>query len=148
MHRQHFRSDVLVSFHPPLSYTPRENPDLLAPIKDYSAVRRATATLGQRIASGTLDAPRWSLVRAAKLAATIYAPLGTRMALGDYVRLSRDFLQAMKIGYTGTDGEGAVGTGAEEGNAEDTEQAEEMKTLLRDLKVRMPLVMCLYQNWV
>ncbi|VDB91995.1 unnamed protein product [Peniophora sp. CBMAI 1063] len=134
MHRQHFRSDVLVSFHPPLSYTPRDNPDLLAPIKDYSAVRRATTTLGQRIASGTLDAPRWSLVRAAKLAATIYAPLGTRMALGDYVRLSRDFLQAMKAGDTGTDGESAVGTGTEDGNAEDAEQAEEMKLLLRELK--------------
>jgi glycerol-3-phosphate O-acyltransferase/dihydroxyacetone phosphate acyltransferase len=50
----------------------------------------------QRISSGTLDSPSWNLVRTAKLAAHIYAPLGTRMALGDYVRVTKTFLEAFK----------------------------------------------------
>jgi len=50
----------------------------------------------ERISSGTLDSPSWNLVRTAKLAARIYAPLGTRMALGDYVRVTKTFLEAFK----------------------------------------------------
>lgn len=48
------------------------------------------------ISSGTIDSPSWELVRIAKLANRIYAPLGTRMTLGDYVRGIRRFLDALK----------------------------------------------------
>ena len=51
----------------------------------------------QQISSGTLDAPSWRLIRIAKLAARIYAPLGTTMTLGDYVRVVRTFLEAFKL---------------------------------------------------
>ncbi|KAI0320922.1 hypothetical protein OF83DRAFT_466959 [Amylostereum chailletii] len=95
MHRQHFRSDVLVTFHPPFKFTPRNNPELVAPV-DYNEIRALTARLHRQIASGTLDAPAWDLVRISKLSASIYAPLGTRMTLGDYVRVSRTFLEAFK----------------------------------------------------
>lgn len=50
----------------------------------------------ETISSGTIDSPSWDLVRIAKLAARIYAPLGTRMTLGDYVRSIRSFLDALK----------------------------------------------------
>ena len=43
-----------------------------------------------------MDSPSWNLVRIAKLAARVYAPLGTRMSLGDYVRVERAFLEAFK----------------------------------------------------
>jgi len=50
----------------------------------------------QVISSGTIDSPTWDLVRTAKLAARIYAPLGTYMSLGDHVRVIRVFLEAFK----------------------------------------------------
>jgi glycerol-3-phosphate O-acyltransferase / dihydroxyacetone phosphate acyltransferase len=50
----------------------------------------------QQISSGTIDSPSWDLVRTAKLAARIYAPLGTRMSLGDHIRVVRAFLDAFR----------------------------------------------------
>lgn len=44
-----------------------------------------------QISSGTIYAPNWNTVRVAKLAARMYAPLGTRMTLGDHVRVTRVF---------------------------------------------------------
>ncbi|OSC97413.1 hypothetical protein PYCCODRAFT_1454906 [Trametes coccinea BRFM310] len=96
MHRQHFRSDVLVTFHPPMKFTPKDNPELLAPV-NYDEIRMLTAKMQQQISSGTLDAPSWRLIRIAKLAARMYAPLGTTMSLGDYVRVVRTFLEAFKL---------------------------------------------------
>ncbi|PCH43445.1 hypothetical protein WOLCODRAFT_138348 [Wolfiporia cocos MD-104 SS10] len=96
MHRQHFRSDVLVTFHEPIRFTPENNPELLDPV-DYDKIRALTARMHQQISSGTLDAPSWRLVRDAKLAARMYAPLGTTMSLGDYVRVVRTFLEAFKL---------------------------------------------------
>ncbi|KAH9931180.1 uncharacterized protein BXZ73DRAFT_47432 [Epithele typhae] len=96
MHRQHFRSDVLVTFNSPMKFTVKDNPELLAPI-DFQDIRELTAKMHHQISSGTLDAPSWRLIRNAKLAARLYAPLGTTMSLGDYVRVVRTFLEAFKV---------------------------------------------------
>ncbi|GBE81174.1 hypothetical protein BKA93DRAFT_814177 [Sparassis latifolia] len=96
MHRQHFRSDVLVTFHSPMKFRPKDNPELLSPV-NYDRIRDLTARMHQQISSGTLDAPSWGLIRNAKLAAGMYAPLGTTMTLGDYVRVVRTFLEAFKL---------------------------------------------------
>lgn len=53
-----------------------------------------TDDLQKRIRSGVLEAPTWEIIRGAKLAAKMYAPLGTLMPLGEYVRLSRRFSDA------------------------------------------------------
>lgn len=95
MHRQHFRSDVLVTFHRPIRFTPKDNPELVAPV-DFNHIREVTARMQELISSGTIDAPSWDLVRSAKLASRMYAPLGTRMSLGDHVRLTRTFSEALK----------------------------------------------------
>ncbi|KAL0578291.1 hypothetical protein V5O48_003702 [Marasmius crinis-equi] len=95
MHRQHFRSDVLVTFHEPMIFTPKDNPELLKPI-EYTAIRSLTAQMHQQISHGTLDSPSWGLIRTSKLAARIYAPLGTHMSLGDHVRVVRTYLDAFK----------------------------------------------------
>jgi len=50
----------------------------------------------QEISSRTIDAPSWEIVRTAKLASRIYVPLGTKMSLGDYVRVTRIFVEAFK----------------------------------------------------
>lgn len=67
---------------------------------DYGEIRSLTAKMHQQISLGTLDAPSWRLIRNAKLAARIYAPLGTQMCLGDYIRIVRTFLEAFKIAET------------------------------------------------
>ncbi|KAF7428289.1 hypothetical protein PC9H_007510 [Pleurotus ostreatus] len=95
MHRQHFRSDVLVTFHPPMRFSPKTHPELLAPI-EYDHIREVTSQMHDQISSGTIDAPSWGLVRTAKLTARMYAPLGTRMRLGDYIRVTRAFLEVFK----------------------------------------------------
>ncbi|KAK7035454.1 hypothetical protein VNI00_011747 [Paramarasmius palmivorus] len=95
MHRQHFRSDVLVTFHEPMVFTPKDNPELLDPV-DFNEIRSITAQMHQRISHGTLDGPSWQIIKISKLAARIYAPLGTRMSLGDHVRVVRTFLDAFK----------------------------------------------------
>uniref|UniRef100_A0A8H8CP79 Phospholipid/glycerol acyltransferase domain-containing protein n=1 Tax=Psilocybe cubensis TaxID=181762 RepID=A0A8H8CP79_PSICU len=94
-HRQHFRSDVLVTFHAPMIFTPKDNPELLEPV-DFANIRAVTAKLHDKISSGTFDAPSWDLIRNAKLAARMYAPLGTMMTLGDHVRIVRTFIDEFK----------------------------------------------------
>ncbi|KAI5117785.1 hypothetical protein M0805_000428 [Coniferiporia weirii] len=95
MHRQHFRSDVLITFHPPTPFGPKANPELIAPV-DFTHIRTLTARMQRQLAGGTFDAPSWGMVRAAKLAARMYAPLGTGMSLGAYVRVVRAFVEAFK----------------------------------------------------
>ncbi|KAF9051112.1 hypothetical protein BDZ89DRAFT_1056984 [Hymenopellis radicata] len=129
MHRQHFRSDVLVTFHPPLKYTPKENPELLEPV-DFAQIRSVTANMHRQISSGTFDSPSWSLIRISKLAARIYSPLGTRMTLGDHVRVARAFLEAFK-----TVQNVSVDVSEDEGDDGELHAAVEAKHLLEDLKV-------------
>ena len=98
-----------------------------------------------QIAQGTLSAPSWRLIRNAKLAAHIYAPLGTEMALGDYVRVVRTFLEAFKVAEEEKNRAARVGTGngstsASEGEVEGIVAAREVDEkivcLSADLKVR------------
>ncbi|GJE94486.1 PlsC domain-containing protein [Phanerochaete sordida] len=123
MHRQHFRSDVLVTFHKPMTFSPATNPELLAPV-EFSHIRDLTAKLHHEISMGTLSAPSWRLHRNAKLAAQIYAPLGTEMTLGDYVRVVRMFLEALKVPETKDAGaaRGSASEGEMEGATRDLEE--------------------------
>ncbi|KAF8586687.1 hypothetical protein K439DRAFT_1340225 [Ramaria rubella] len=95
MHRQHFRSDVLITFNPPVTFRPQECPTLLAPV-DFRAIRSLTDFMADQISAGTLDAPSWDVISTAKTAARIYAPLGTNMTLGDHVRVVRAFVEGFK----------------------------------------------------
>lgn len=127
MHRQHFRSDVLVTFHRPMRFTPKDNPELVAPV-DFNRIREVTSRMQELISSGTIDAPSWDLVRSAKLASRMYAPLGTRMSLGDHVRLTRTFAEALKAPEETHEHDTATGTGA------CGEKDIEIQSLRRDLK--------------
>ncbi|KAJ6499123.1 hypothetical protein C8R45DRAFT_981196 [Mycena sanguinolenta] len=135
MHRQHFRSDVLVTFHTPMTFTPQTHPELLAPI-DYNNIRLLTAQMHEQISSGTIDSPSWDLVRVAKLAARIYAPLGTRMTLGDHVRVVRTFLAAFKTADEAPD--------ADEDHPEDATTTATESAELTQLCVDLTT----YQDWL
>ncbi|KAI0812713.1 hypothetical protein BC629DRAFT_1579992 [Irpex lacteus] len=134
MHRQHFRSDVLVTYHPPMRLTPSSNPELLEPV-DYSEIRSLTARMHQQIGSGTLDAPSWRLHRVAKLAARIYAPLGTQMSLGDYVRIVRTFLEAFKLAELARNGEVLSGSDNEPEPSNDGSVVSRVMKLEEDLEI-------------
>jgi hypothetical protein len=53
----------------------------------------------RQIATGTFDSPSWDFIRTAKMATSTYAPLGTAMSLGDYVRVTRTFLESFKAAH-------------------------------------------------
>ncbi|KAG8213874.1 hypothetical protein J3R82DRAFT_10618 [Butyriboletus roseoflavus] len=74
----------------------QENSEFLAPV-NFACIRDVTARMHQLISSQIIDAPSWDLIRSAKLAARIYAPLGTSMTLGDFVRITRTFVEAFKL---------------------------------------------------
>ncbi|KAF7782351.1 hypothetical protein Agabi119p4_1727 [Agaricus bisporus var. burnettii] len=130
MHRQHFRSDVLVTFHEPMTFTPQDNPELLDPV-DFQDIRDLTSRLHRKITSGTWDAPSWDLIRTAKLAAGIYAPLGTSMALGDFVRLTKTFLDVFKAATVQIDQDTHGATTTDQTDL----SASKIKQLSIDLKV-------------
>lgn len=107
LHRNLFRSDVLVVFHPPMWVSASSHPDLVLtprlpsradsgePDAHEQAVRSLTASIGASIRSGILDAPSWAVIRLANTCRRLYAPLGTRLTLGDHVRLTQRFVDAL-----------------------------------------------------
>lgn len=104
----------------------------------------------QQISSGTLDSPSWDLIRTAKLAARMYAPLGTRMSLGDYVRVVRTFLDAFKYTVDSSNGNGngsATASGSDTEKSENVrEVVEQLKKLRQDLKVRCQLICSVFET--
>jgi glycerol-3-phosphate O-acyltransferase / dihydroxyacetone phosphate acyltransferase len=82
------------------SFVYQDHPNLLAPI-DFADIRSLTGQLHDEISSGTFNSPSWDFIRTAKLAARMYAPLGTSMKLGDHIRLIRTFLEAFKAACEG-----------------------------------------------
>ena len=108
----------------------QDNPELLTPI-DYADIRRLTENMRREISQGTMDAPSWEVLRSAKCAANIYAPLGTRMSLGDYVRLVKAYIDVFGLAHApapqGED-EGKYGLNPQE-------EDERIRRLCTDLKV-------------
>ncbi|KAG8984188.1 hypothetical protein FRB94_006279 [Tulasnella sp. JGI-2019a] len=101
VHRQSFRSDVLVSFNPPIRLTVKDTPLLVAtpekPVVPFEAIRSLTSFMHAQLVSNTIEAPSWDLVRTGKAAARIYVPLGTRMRLGDWVRVVARFVEGFTV---------------------------------------------------
>lgn len=114
----------------------KDNPELLAPV-DFNDIRLLTSRMQQMISSGTIDSPSWELVRIAKLANRMYAPLGTRMTLGDYVRGIRCFLDALKPPEP-LKSDAPAGNGKID-NDDTMDPAKNRANLRNDLKVRIPL---------
>ncbi|EIW83042.1 hypothetical protein CONPUDRAFT_164054 [Coniophora puteana RWD-64-598 SS2] len=136
MNREHFRSDVLVTFNPPMMFTPRTHPELLAPAEPAN-IRSLTASLHSQISTHTFDAPSWDLIRSARLAARIYAPLGTRMSLGDWVRVTRVWLEAFKASEVHGKHNGAPAPSGALSDDEETPEVKRADDDLRSLRVSL-----------
>ncbi|KAF8334240.1 uncharacterized protein EI90DRAFT_3051548 [Cantharellus anzutake] len=95
VHPSRFRSDVLVTFNPPLHLRPSTHPSLIQrPGSPFpaGAIQSLTRLIQTQLSSGIIDAPSWEIVQVSKTAARMYAPFGTRMSLGDWVRVVRAFI--------------------------------------------------------
>ena len=97
MHRESFRSDVLVSFNPPIKLSTRQHIDLFDPVSSnrsdkLDGVKQLTGLLYEQIRQGTIDAPNFGVTRVANTARRIYAPFGTGMTLGDHVHVTSRFV--------------------------------------------------------
>ena len=102
----------------------QDNPELLKPI-DYANIRKLTENMRRQISQGTVDAPSWGILRSAKCAANIYAPLGTRMSLGDYVRLVKAYIDVFGLAHAP----------AAQEDSSIREEDERIRRLCADLKV-------------
>jgi hypothetical protein len=114
-----------------------------------------------QISAGTIDAPSWETVRVSKLAARMYAPLGTQMALSDFVRVWRVFADAFSGNKvmrqwveSNEPAEWSVTTQCDSGysveGADDKETGEEefrkqREELAKDLSVRFHFLPGLYE---
>lgn len=149
-----------MTFHPPLVVSASSHPGLVSTPAEEPAIRSLTSSISTSIRQGILDAPSWSLLRAANTARRLYAPLGTKVELGTHVRLTQRFVEGLMSGraekdWSESEREGGASVkgvlktpmrtpmrvGGEGGDyfgsdAKAGEQGEEeMKTLVRDLKV-------------
>ncbi|KAF9970366.1 hypothetical protein BGZ73_006932 [Actinomortierella ambigua] len=97
LHREKFRSDVLVTYHSPIVLTPHQDSELISTDKQVrqEAITKLTTLLENIVRSNLLDAQDWRTVRIGHIARKIYAgQLGTRISLGQYVRLTAKFVTA------------------------------------------------------
>ncbi|KAG0297205.1 hypothetical protein BGZ98_000666 [Dissophora globulifera] len=97
LHREKFRSDVVVTFHSPIVLTPQQDTKLYSTNKAEreQAIRKLTELLENSVRSNLLDAQDWETVRIGHTARKLYAgDLGTRISLGQYVKLTRKFVTA------------------------------------------------------
>lgn len=95
LHREKFRSDVVVKFHTPIVLTPQQDQKLISEnqAERSEAIRKLTELLESTVRSTLLDAEDWQTVRIGHTARKLYAgDLGTRISLGQYVTLTRKFV--------------------------------------------------------
>lgn len=99
LHREAFRSDVLVRFNEPIELSIREHADLFLPSSSNASpgvqpegIKQLTALMQEQIRAGTLDSPDFGTIRIANTARRMYAPLGTSMSLGDTVQVTQRFV--------------------------------------------------------
>ncbi|KIO31598.1 hypothetical protein M407DRAFT_14069 [Tulasnella calospora MUT 4182] len=146
VHRWSFRSDVLVSFNPPLKLTVKDTPSLIStPDKpvDFEAIKSLTTFMHAQLSSNTIDSPSWDLVRVAKTAARIYVPLGTRMRLGDWVRVVARFVEGLAKPVEGTGaGTGGEGVAIERQGMKRTAYQDQLNALgLKDDRIRQSITL-------
>jgi len=91
LHRHRFRSQVLIEFGEPIVIDDQW-------VKDYQAdqqgtVVKLTAQLAERLSDVTLNAPDWNILRFTQTARRLYKPASADLAPGEYVDLSRRFVE-------------------------------------------------------
>jgi len=98
IHRHRFRSQVLIEFGKPIVIGDQW-------VRDYQqdeqgTVRKLTDHLAAALTDVTLNAPDWSTMRTIQTARRLYKPASADLGPGDYVELSRRFVQGYLLAST------------------------------------------------
>ena len=92
IHRHRFRSQVLIEFGDPIvigeQWVQEYQED------EQETVRKLTASLAQALTNVTLNAPDWRTFRFIQTARRLYKPATADLGPGDYVELSRRFVDS------------------------------------------------------
>jgi len=100
-HREKFRSNLVITCHRPIVLNPVDNKDLIIDkdhTKDnqrqapFKPAKSLTLALDKIIRNGILDSPNWNYIEYAQTARNLYYPYGVDITYGNYIRLTRRFL--------------------------------------------------------
>jgi len=90
IHRHRFRSQVLIEFGEPIDIDEKWVREYEK--SDQDTVRKLTETLATALTNVTLNAPDWRTFRFVQTARRLYKPATADLGPGDYVELSRRFV--------------------------------------------------------
>ncbi|ORX54286.1 hypothetical protein BCR36DRAFT_410828 [Piromyces finnis] len=100
-HREKFRSNMIITCHRPIVLNPIDNEDLIIDknnIKDsqrqapFKPAKSLTLAMDKIIRNGILDSPNWEYIEYAHTARNLYCSYGLDITFGNYIRLTKRFL--------------------------------------------------------
>jgi glycerol-3-phosphate O-acyltransferase/dihydroxyacetone phosphate acyltransferase len=100
-HREKFRSNMIITCHRPIVLNPVDHKDLIIDknnIKDnqrqapFKPAKSLTLAMDKIIRNGILDSPNWEYIEYAQTARNLYHSYGLDITYGNYIRLTRRFL--------------------------------------------------------
>jgi len=100
-HREKFRSNMIITCHRPIVLNPVDHKDLIidkSNIKDnqrqapFKPAKSLTLAMDKIIRNGILDSPNWEYIEYAQTARNLYHSYGLDITYGNYIRLTRRFL--------------------------------------------------------
>jgi len=100
-HREKFRSNMIITCHRPIVLNPVDHKDLIIDknnIKDnqrqapFKPAKSLTLAMDKIIRDGILDSPNWEYIEYAQTARNLYHSYGLDITYGNYIRLTRRFL--------------------------------------------------------
>eukprot|EP01062_Namystynia_karyoxenos_P065903 TRINITY_DN59957_c0_g1_i1.p1 TRINITY_DN59957_c0_g1~~TRINITY_DN59957_c0_g1_i1.p1 ORF type:complete len:625 (+),score=243.93 TRINITY_DN59957_c0_g1_i1:103-1875(+) len=94
LHREKFRSGLVVEFGPPVVLSPSS--DVLE-LERREAITKISHTVQDLMSCMTFHAEDWSTLRAAHTARNIFAPLGTQMTMVEFVKYTKYWCSALAI---------------------------------------------------
>eukprot|EP01064_Diplonema_japonicum_P002874 TRINITY_DN11864_c0_g1_i1.p1 TRINITY_DN11864_c0_g1~~TRINITY_DN11864_c0_g1_i1.p1 ORF type:complete len:355 (+),score=50.78 TRINITY_DN11864_c0_g1_i1:68-1132(+) len=94
LHREKFRSGLVVEYGPPLVLTP--NDDIMK-LDRQDAIAKISEQVHELMSLTAFNAEDWNTLRIAHTARNIFAPLGTRMTIVEFVRLTKYWGNALSV---------------------------------------------------
>eukprot|EP01059_Diplonema_ambulator_P020496 TRINITY_DN3430_c0_g2_i4.p1 TRINITY_DN3430_c0_g2~~TRINITY_DN3430_c0_g2_i4.p1 ORF type:complete len:567 (+),score=208.05 TRINITY_DN3430_c0_g2_i4:115-1815(+) len=94
LHREKFRSGLVVEYGPPLILTPKDD---IMQLERADAIAKISEQIQELMSLTAFSAEDWNTLRIAHTARNIFAPLGTRMTIVEFVRLTKYWGNALSV---------------------------------------------------
>ena len=94
LHREKFRSGLVVEYAPPVVLTPGSE---FMSLDKRDAINEISNQLQELMSLTAFNAEDWNTMRIAHTARNIFAPLGTRVTLAEHVRLTKYWCNALSV---------------------------------------------------